>query len=129
VEEEVANILIGDDDVEVRRFLRRFLVAEGYRVAEAKDRFELQAKLATGLFDLLIMDGALEGGGEVEGDLQEMLPGFPVVWLSREGKASSVGSVKDRCVSKPVDVRSVRDVCRTALSTSKKARAGGRAGS
>ena len=50
-----SHILIVDDDPSVRDLLRECFDLEGYRVSEAKDGAELQARLATETIDLITL--------------------------------------------------------------------------
>jgi two-component system OmpR family response regulator len=55
------HILIVDDDREIRDLLTRFLEKHGYRVAAVADGRALWKTLATGRFDLLVLDLMLPG--------------------------------------------------------------------
>ncbi len=58
--ERQRHILIVDDDVQIRRMLRRCFEDEGYRVSEASDQAGVDATLATGV-DLMTLDLNLDG--------------------------------------------------------------------
>ena len=76
------NILLSDRNHNIREFLRRELVKEGYRVDEAKDAWEiLKLVLAEKPPDLLILDPELpyvSGLGIFE-KLELRKPSLPVV--------------------------------------------------
>lgn len=55
------HILVVDDDREIRDLLGRFLRKHGFRVDAAADGREMQAALAGGRFDLLVLDLMLPG--------------------------------------------------------------------
>jgi len=55
------HLLIIDDDREIRDLLARFLVRHELRVDTARDGREMDAKLATGRFDLLVLDLMMPG--------------------------------------------------------------------
>lgn len=75
------NILIADRNRHVREFLRRELMAEGYRVQLAKDDKELLSMIAMEAPDLLILDLEIPYGGglAVLNNLQHHHPPVPVV--------------------------------------------------
>lgn len=75
------NILIADRNRHVREFLRRELMAEGYRVQVAKDDKELLSMVDTEAPDLLILDLEIPCGGglAVLENLQHHVPPVPVV--------------------------------------------------
>ncbi|MDF1729893.1 MAG: response regulator [Minwuia sp.] len=55
------HLLIIDDDREIRDLLARFLVRHELRVDTARDGREMDARLATGRFDLLVLDLMMPG--------------------------------------------------------------------
>jgi two-component system OmpR family response regulator len=55
------HLLIIDDDREIRDLLARFLVRHELRVDTARDGREMDAKLAAGRFDLLVLDLMMPG--------------------------------------------------------------------
>lgn len=59
--DSIPQILVVDDDEVIRLLLRQFLEGEGYKVDEAADGQEALRKLASGSFDLIIMDIAMPG--------------------------------------------------------------------
>lgn len=75
------NILIADRNRHVREFLRRELMAEGYRVQVAKDDKELLSMIDVEAPDLLILDLEIPYGGglAVLENLQTRVPPLPVV--------------------------------------------------
>jgi len=75
------NILIADRNRHVREFLRRELMAEGYRVQVAKDDKELLSMIDMEAPDLLILDLEIPYGGglAVLENLQHHVPPVPVV--------------------------------------------------
>jgi two-component system OmpR family response regulator len=69
------NILVVDDDAELRALLQSYLGAQGYAVAAVEDGQALRRELAAGSFDLVILD--------------LMLPGDDGLSLCRELRATS----------------------------------------
>lgn len=61
-----ANILIVDDDPEIRRLLSRYLVEQGFRIATAGSRSQCEAMLADGRFDLMVLDVMLPDGSGLD---------------------------------------------------------------
>ncbi|MDF1722384.1 MAG: response regulator [Minwuia sp.] len=55
------HLLIIDDDREIRDLLARFLVRHELRVDTARDGRDMDAKLASGRFDLLVLDLMMPG--------------------------------------------------------------------
>ena len=52
----MAKILVVDDEVNIRRMIRKFAEFEGYEVSEAKDGMEAISKCKEEDFDIIIMD-------------------------------------------------------------------------
>lgn len=55
------HILIVDDHREIRDAVTRYLERNGFRASSAKDAVEMDAKLATGEFDLIVLDVMMPG--------------------------------------------------------------------
>ena len=60
------QILVVDDDEEIRRLLGRYLQTQGYRVALAASLKELRERLAGGRPDLVVLDVMLPDGSGVD---------------------------------------------------------------
>ena len=58
---ETAHILIVDDHRDIRDAIRRYLEKNGMRASVACDAVELDAKLATGHYDLIVLDVMMPG--------------------------------------------------------------------
>ena len=86
------RILIVDDDAGIRELIGEFLTAHGYDVAVAADPAEMRAALASGPFDLIVLDVIMpkEDGLTALRQLGPEAP--PVIMLS------AVGSDVDRIV-------------------------------
>lgn len=61
-----ANILVVDDDLEIRRLLSRYLTDQGFRVSAAGNRAQCEAMLADGRFDLVVLDVMLPDGSGLD---------------------------------------------------------------
>jgi two-component system, OmpR family, response regulator len=61
-----ANVLVVDDDLEIRRLLGRYLTDQGFRVASAGSKAQCEAMLGGGRFDLVILDVMLPDGSGLD---------------------------------------------------------------
>ena len=87
------HILIVDDHLEIRSAVTRYLEKNGYRADAARDAVEMDAKLAVGRYDLIVLDVMMPG----EDGLSVCLR------LSAEGKTpilmlTALGEETDRIV-------------------------------
>ena len=114
------NILLVEDDAEIRLMLKRVLEGCGYRVAEAESAesaLELENR-----FDLLLTEAILPGmnGGQLARRLQRARPGMRVVYISGHSQSSvirhGVPVDDDRFVSKPFKTDALLSSVRVALS-------------
>jgi two-component system, OmpR family, response regulator len=80
------HLLIVDDDREIRDLVSRFFVKHGYKVSAAADGRTMEAALAVGRFDLVILDLMLPGksGLELCRDLRARSP-IPILMLTAMG--------------------------------------------
>jgi len=60
------NVLVVDDDLEIRSLLRRYLAEQGFRVSTAGSRAEFEQAIETGRFDLVILDVTLPDGSGLD---------------------------------------------------------------
>lgn len=58
---EAPHILVVDDHKEIRESVSRYLEKSGMRATAAKDAHDMDAKLATGHFDLMVLDVMMPG--------------------------------------------------------------------
>jgi two-component system KDP operon response regulator KdpE len=61
-----AKILVVDDDLQIRRVMRKMLVAQGYTVNDARSGEEALDVLRRGRHDLVLLDLAMPGMGGLE---------------------------------------------------------------
>jgi two-component system KDP operon response regulator KdpE len=61
-----AKILVVDDDLQIRRVMRKMLTAQGYAVSDARTGEEALEMLRRGRHDLVLLDLAMPGMGGVE---------------------------------------------------------------
>ena len=59
--DDAAHLLIVDDDRRIRELLRRYLVAEGYRVTTASSAAEATTAMKSFSFDLVVLDVMMPG--------------------------------------------------------------------
>ncbi|TPN40236.1 response regulator [Mesorhizobium sp. B2-3-3] len=78
------HILVVDDDREIRTLLGRYLDGQGFRVSVAADRRECEQKLASGQFDLVVLDVMLPDGSGLDicRALHDRKPQIPVILLT-----------------------------------------------
>jgi two-component system, OmpR family, response regulator len=60
------NVLVVDDDLEIRRLLGRYLADQGFRVSSAGSRAEFEQIIDNGRFDLVILDVTLPDGSGLD---------------------------------------------------------------
>jgi CheY-like chemotaxis protein len=102
----VADILVIDDEDEMREMLRQCLEDAGYRVAEAKNGKEGLSLTKETAFDLIIMDVIMpeKGGIETLIDLRQNLPQSIIIIMS--GKIDT-GSLNLQHLASHFGVRNV----------------------
>jgi two-component system, OmpR family, KDP operon response regulator KdpE len=61
-----ARILVVDDDLQIRRVMRKMLAAQGYSVSDARSGEEALEVLRRGRHDLVLLDLAMPGMGGLE---------------------------------------------------------------
>jgi two-component system OmpR family response regulator len=78
------NILVVDDDADIRRLLGRYLDEQGFRVALAASGREMHEKLAASTVDLVVLDVMLPGrsGLDLCQDLRSSHPRIAIILLT-----------------------------------------------
>lgn len=100
------RILVVDDELQIRRFLRISLTSQGYRVLEAETAEEGIELTATGQPDLVVLDLGLPGrdGAEVLAEIRQW-SAVPVIILSvradEQEKVRALDSGANDYVTKP----------------------------
>ncbi|MCC6465943.1 MAG: hypothetical protein IT463_11440 [Planctomycetes bacterium] len=115
----MANILITDIAEESAYLVRSILRGFGHAVSISIARADAEAKLATGLFDLLVMDFGTVAPDNVAvvRFANEMLPGLPVVALTRPEQEKQLKGLQiTGRFQRPVRGRQVKDVVTAALA-------------
>jgi len=91
------TVLLVEDEMAVRRVIRRVLEDAGYRVLEAGDGEQGEALAARfgRAIDLLVTDVVMPraGGGELARRIWQQLPGLPVVFVSGYAREERVAEV------------------------------------
>ena len=117
---EPVNILIVDDEAEVRALLREYFELEGYRVSEANDGHEMRAHLEKHPVTLITLDVNLPGqdGFALAREIRAQR-NVPIVMIS--GKQDPVDRViglelgADDYITKPFNLREVLARVRAVL--------------
>ena len=125
---DTANILVVDDDAEIRRMLSDYLGGHGYRVSAVADGAGMRAALAQELPDLILLDLALPGDDGIT--LARQLRarhnvGIIMVTGSSEPVDRIVGLEvgADDYIGKPFDPRELRARIRSVLRRTQQAAA------
>ncbi len=115
------NILIVDDEPDIRELVEIALTRMGLRTDSAATLGEARQRLAQQRFDLCITDMRLPDGNGIAlvGEIQKLYPQTPVAVITAYGNAeAAVESLKAGAfdfVSKPVDLAILRKLVDTAL--------------
>lgn len=126
---EPHSVLVVDDEVQIRRFLRAGFELEGFAVHEAKDAVEALRAATLRAIDLVILDLALPDldGGEVLGRLRAWSD-VPVIVLSvRSSEAEKVRLLElgaDDYVVKPFGMAELLARAKAALRRQTRGQAG-----
>ncbi len=79
-----AQILVVDDDPEIRKLLARYVESQGFRVLLAASCRELHEQLATHQVDLVVLDVMLPDGSGLDAcrDLRAARSNVPIILLT-----------------------------------------------
>jgi len=92
------RVLVVDDEANLRRMLSAVLVADGFRVSEAKDGTEAIAAVQRQRPDAVLLDLSMPGGPDGLATLERIAteaPGLPVIMMSgRAGLQDAVRATK-----------------------------------
>jgi len=118
-----AKILVVDDDVQIRRVMRKMLVAQGYVVNDARSGEEALETLRRDRHDLVLLDMAMPGMGGLEA-CRAIRAGWDVaiVILSvrdlEKDKISALDAGADDYVTKPFSMQELMARIRAGLRRS-----------
>jgi two-component system phosphate regulon response regulator OmpR len=78
------NILVVDDDAEIRKLLARYLEGQGFRVQLAASSHEMRERLANHQIDLVVLDVMLPDGSGLDicRDLRVQRSSVPIILLT-----------------------------------------------
>lgn len=117
------RILVVDDDVDVRKLLRRMLSIEGYAVAEAPDGPSALAEVEAFAPDLILLDVMMPSidGNEVARRIKQnpLLPFIPIIMQtaldSTESKVEGLEAGADDYITKPIEFAELKARLRSML--------------
>ena len=119
------NVLIVDDEANLRRMLRALLEAEGYRVTEAERAEEALEEVKEAPPEVMLLDLALPGmsGLEALPKILDAAPGLPVIMMSGQASlADAVEATREGAfhfLEKPLTPEAVLVTVRGALEVSR----------
>jgi two-component system KDP operon response regulator KdpE len=118
-----AKILVVDDELQIRRVMRKMLVAQGYAVTDARSAEEALDMLHRGRYDLVLLDLAMPGMGGLEA-CRKIRAGWDlaIVILSvRDMEKDKIGALDagaDDYVTKPFSMQELLARIRAGLRRS-----------
>ena len=118
-----ARILVVDDDLQIRRVMRKMLTAQGYTVTDARSGEEALETLRRGRYDLVLLDLAMPGMGGLEA-CRAIRAGWDlaIVILSvrdmEKDKISALDAGADDYVTKPFSMQELLARIRAGLRRS-----------
>ena len=80
----IPQILVVDDDLEIRKLLARYIKEQGFRVQLASRCAEVRERIATNQIDLIVLDVMLPDGSGLDlcRDLRSMRSRIPIILLT-----------------------------------------------
>ena len=115
----MANVLITDLFEESAYLVRSLLRGAGHAVSIAVTRADAEAKLSTGLFDVLVMDygSVVDDNVAVAKFANDLLPGMPVVALAPSRNSARLKEVQlSSTFERPIRGRVVKEAVHNALA-------------
>jgi DNA-binding NtrC family response regulator len=124
-----ANLLIVEDDPEMRDLLRKVLEKEGFQVSVSENGHQAAASLSRNPFDLVVTDMLMpdDGGLELLRTIRETQPTLPVIIITAFGdwrsysRALELGAAA--FISKPLKMAELIVAIQTALAPRGRGRA------
>lgn len=117
----MARILVAEDEVAVREFIRRVLEARGHEVVAVGDGAEAVVKLSRGAFDLLLADIVMPNMDGVELSLKAARdwPRLTVLLMSgvamERRRAHGIGQLANAILNKPFSMADLAQAVESAL--------------
>ena len=109
--EELAHLLVVDDDSRIRALLARYLTMQGYRITTAASAADARTRMQSLAFDLLVLDVMMPGGNglSLARDVRRDGAGVPIIFLTARGEVESriegLEAGGDDYLAKPFDPR------------------------
>jgi len=110
-EEELAHLLVVDDDSRIRALLARYLTMQGYRITTAASAADARTRMQSLAFDLLVLDVMMPGGNglSLARDVRREGADVPIIFLTARGEIESriegLEAGGDDYLAKPFDPR------------------------
>ncbi len=122
-----AHVLVVDDDARLRRLLRRYLGENGFLVATACDAADARAKLASLVFDIMVLDVMMPGeSGAAFARSLRRGSDLPILMLTAadapEARVAGLESGVDDYLAKPFEPRELTLRLRAILRRSRRRR-------
>lgn len=120
----VQNILLVEDDKNIREFVRQALVESGFKVFETPDGAQALKTIKEGNIDLVVLDLGIESvsGETVCLEAKKLFPDLPIIILTAKNQAQDVvnglGLGADDYISKPFDFDELLARIKTRLKKS-----------
>ena len=120
------NALIIDDEPDIRELLEITLIRMGLETVSSKSITEAKEELSSRNFDICLTDMNLPDGNGIDlvSHIQENYPNTPVAMITAYGNVeTAISALKAGAfdfISKPVDLKQLRDLVSAALNLSKK---------
>ena len=127
---EMARILIVEDDEEMRSLLKDFLSDEGYEADSAHNGYEAILKLAKEPFDLVITDIRMPGltGLDILSAIKNLELGMPVIIITAFGGEEvyrrSIARGADGYLEKPIHFQKMKSLIQKLVSSKEKIEGG-----
>ena len=105
------QVLVVDDDLEIRRLLARYMLEQGFRVQLASECAEVRERIAANQVDVIVLDVMLPDGSGLDlcRDLRTRRSKIPIILVTalKEDVDRFVGREigADDCVGKPFNPR------------------------
>lgn len=112
---KIHQILLVDDDADVRSTLRLLLEMDRYSVAEAQDGKEALERFKSDSFDLVITDYVMPGlsGDQLAIQIKKQAPGVRIIMITaHEGILPKPLKAVDRLLPKPFQIAELKTAIR-----------------
>ena len=120
----IGNVLITDDDADLRRVLRRTLDALGFEVSESSNGEQALREVEAGTFEALLLDVNMPGIGGIEAcrKIRRIAPRLQILMLTvRDQEADKIEALDagaDDYITKPFSIPELAARLRSAIRRS-----------